>query len=162
MRYTFLFLGVTLLATSGQPTAREYYEELKAANAFNHYMDEYVCFRDDDVPSFFVMSKADAMIERMRKAGDTPGKELMEAKDFLFVKNFHKGVHVGEPELYQPVGTEGTDFDIEFMKPFHGRMLYTFNWLTVRYRMQLYELDHSKTLPAFEGSGKCELIHTAK
>jgi hypothetical protein len=45
------------------------------------------------------------------------------------------------------------------MKPFHARMVYSINWATGRYRLQVYALDRSKFIPAAEGSGQCELIH---
>ena len=156
-RFLFLCLGLTGVAEA--QTAREYFKELKEANAFNHYKDEYVCFRDDEVPSFIVAARGDHILEHMRKTGVTPGKETLQAKDDLFVQSYHKGVANSEGELYMHVPKTESDYEIEFMKPLHGRIVYSINWLTGRYRYMLYDLDHSKTLPAYEGAGKCELIH---
>ena len=148
----------TFAQDKATPSAREYYNELKAANNFSHYKDIYVCFRDDDVPSFVVMGRGSDIIEEMKKVGEAPSKEILQAKNFLFVETYYKGVS-NKIELFSPVGKDGTDYDIEFKSPIHGRMVYSISWITGRYRMMLYALDHSKTLPANEDSGKCELIH---
>ena len=154
-------LGAVLVVCSldaGADRAR-IFQRTKDTNAFNHYKDEYVCFRDDDTPSFVVVAKIARMIEHMKQAGETPGKELYEAKDDLFEQSYHKRVATSQGDLYTHVGKDGTNYDLEFMKPFHGRVVYSITWLTGRYRYLLYELDHSKTLRAVESSGKCEVIH---
>ena len=74
-------------------TARDYFNELNSANAFNHYTDEYVCFPDDNAPSFAVVSTGASIIEHMKKNGDTNGvKAVLKTKDYLFVKKYYKGV----------------------------------------------------------------------
>jgi len=55
LKLTVLCAGFSLGARA--QTARDYFNELKAAQTFNHYKDEYICFRDDDVPSFAVVAK---------------------------------------------------------------------------------------------------------
>ncbi len=95
----------------------------------------------------------------MKKAGVTPGKELLLAKDDMFLQPYYKGVANSEGELYLHLPKTDSDYEIEFMKPLHGRAVYSINWLTGRYRYLPYDLDHSKTLPALESSGKCERIH---
>jgi hypothetical protein len=140
-------------------TARDYFNELKAANNFNHYSDTWVCFHDDDVPSFAVISRGGDIIDEMKKAGHTPEKAVLLAKNELFVQTYFKGV-ANTLQPYDPVpGKEGTDWDIEFGKPLHGRIVYSINWATGRYRMLTYALDSNKTLPAAQSSGKCEPIH---
>jgi hypothetical protein len=140
-------------------TARDYFNELNSANAFNRYADEYVCFSDDSTPSFAVVSTGASIIERMKKNGDTNGpKALLKTKDYLFVKKYYKGV-AGEQEIYAPTGTQESAYFVEFKEPLHGKMVYAINWVTGRYRLYVYALDHSRTVPASEASGKCELIH---
>lgn len=151
----FLFSACAVKAQ----TARDYFKELKAANEFTRYKDEYACFRDDDVPSFIVVARGSSIIEHMKKAGRTPGKELMEAKDALFVQSYSKGVAISKGDLYMPVPATDSEYEIVFNKPLHGRVVYSINWLTGRYRYQLYDLNQSKIVPAYDGSGKCELIH---
>ena len=63
-----MFLAVAV-STPAQ-TAHDYFQELKAANTFSHYKDEYVCFHDDDVPSFAVIAKGSDVIDMMKKNGD--------------------------------------------------------------------------------------------
>jgi hypothetical protein len=162
-------LGFTLLAASSaysqeKPalTARDYFKELKSANNFSHYKDIYVCFKDDDVPSFVVIARGSDVIDEMKKAGEPPDSALSKVAKVLFVEGYYKGVITQKTEMYDPVGTDGTDWDIEFHKPFHGRMLYSINWVTGRYREQVYDLDKNKDVALAEGSGKCELIHPPK
>lgn len=142
-------------------TARDYYNELKAANGFARYKDTYACFRDDNVPTFYVISRASDVIYEMRKAGAAPPKDLLKAKDFLFIETYYKGVSNGV-QMYDPVGKEGTDWQVEFRRPpapIHLRIRWSINLLTGRYRMLLYALDRSDTLPTAEVAGKCEAIH---
>jgi hypothetical protein len=112
-------------------TARDYFNELKAANNFNHYKDTYVCFADDDAPSFAVIARGSDIIDEMTKAGAVPDKSVLQAKSLLFVETYYKGVS-NKTQVYEPAGKEGTDWDIEFNSPIHGRMLYSINWTTGR------------------------------
>jgi len=141
-------------------TAHDYFNELKAANNFNHYKDTYVCFADDDAPSFAVIARGSDIIDEMKKVGAVPDKSVLQAKSLLFVETYYKGVS-NKTQVYEPVGKEGADWGIEFNSPIHGRMLYSINWTTGRYRLMVYALDSSKTVPADEKSGKCEVIHPA-
>lgn len=64
MKLTVVLAVLVLSASSAlaqdkpPQTARDYFNELKAANNFNHFSDTFVCFRDDDRPSFVVISRA--------------------------------------------------------------------------------------------------------
>ena len=154
--------GLTPGQTQTQ-TARDYYNELKAANSFARYRDEYVCFPDDDAPSFAIMARASDVIEHMKRNGDKAGAEtLKQAKDTLFVHRYYKGVG-GEEYIFEPVkkggDDENVDYMIEFGKPKPGKMVYSINWTTGRYVLRVYMYQHSKDLPAADGAGKCELIH---
>jgi len=148
----------TSITVSAQ-TARDYFNELKAARAFNQYKDEYVCFRDDDVPSFAVAARASTIIRRMKDVGHNPSKELLASKDDIFVQLYSKGVSLNDGEVYEHVDKTESDYELIFMKPIHGRIVYSFNWLTGRYLYALFNLDKSKDLPVGRSSGKCELIH---
>jgi hypothetical protein len=165
MKFTVTLTALVLmsvapvLAQDKPLTARDYFNELKAANNFNHYGDTYVCFRDDDVPGFAIISRGSDIIDEMKKAGHPPEKDVLEAKNVLFVQTYFKGV-ANSRQPYDPVpGKEGTDWDAEFSKPLHGRIAYLINWKTGRYRMLTYALDYDKSSPAAESSGKCEVIH---
>ena len=49
MRFLFGFILFAVgIAASQDMTGREYFNELKTSNAFNHFSDEYVCFHDDN------------------------------------------------------------------------------------------------------------------
>lgn len=165
MKLTVMLAVLVLSASSAlaqdkpPQTARDYFNELKAANNFNHFSDTFVCFRDDDKPSFAVISRGTDIIDEMKQAGHTPEKAVLLAKNELFVQTYYKGV-ANTLDPYDPVpGKEGTDWDIEFGKPLHGRIVYSINWKTGRYRMLTYALNYNKMVPAGESSGKCEPIH---
>ena len=164
----FVLASVAIGQTSETPvrTARDYFNELKAANTFNHYKDEYVCFRDDDVPTFEVIAKVSDVIDMMKKNGETGMKMMLPAKDSLFVKTYFKGVG-SEDYLYEPVKKDvadevNKDYSIEFKKPMPGKMVYSINWATGRYLLRVFMFQESRTIPAKEGAGKCQLIHPAQ
>jgi hypothetical protein len=76
-RHIFAFLALALSTPAQTQTARDYFNELRAANAFNHYKDEYVCFRDDDTPTFAVIAKVSDVIRDMERASDAAGVKTM-------------------------------------------------------------------------------------
>lgn len=156
------FIGIALLSVIAvsvrAQTARDYFNELRDANTFNRYADKYVCFRDDNVPSFAVVSTVRDVLDAMTRSGNKDGaKLLVKAGDGLFVHDYYKGVANNESTLFEKV--EG-NYRVDFNAPIHhGRMVYMINWKTGRYRLQVFALDRSKDVPAYETSGKCELIH---
>jgi hypothetical protein len=95
------------------------------------------------------------------------GSQLKLRDDFVCVEidahegdSEDKGVVNGDIAWYEPIGNEGTDFRVLYNAPFRGKSEYSINWATGRYRFKVYALDYSKTIPAAEASGKCELIHS--
>jgi hypothetical protein len=141
-------------------TAREYFNELRDANSFNTYSDKYVCFRDDDVPSFTVVAAAEDVLEEMARSGNKEDLKTMSKDKVgsgLFVHTYYKGVANGDPLFYDKVDD---GYRIDITAPIHDRLIYKINWKTGRYLFQQYLLDHSKTVPVSEYSGKCELIHS--
>jgi hypothetical protein len=158
---------VTLLICAQMPaqetqttqTARQYFTEMRDANSFTNAADKYVCFRDDDVPSFVVVASAEDVVGRMIQFGkETAAKDVAKTtKDGLFLRTYFKGTETGDIQIFDKIdGTYRIDFDAPIK---HGRMVYQINWRTGRYRMEMYALDTSKVVPAYETSGKCELIH---
>jgi hypothetical protein len=159
-----ILLGFGLTVSASAQTAHDYFKELKEANTFNHYKDEYVCFRDDDVPTFTVIAKVSDIIESMKQNSNTKGaKDLAAAKDGLIVESFYKGVSSGTNifDLVKKVDQNGDseEYNYEFAGKNPGKMVYSINWATGRYLQRVYMYQKSRTLAAAEGSGKCELIH---
>ncbi|HXO04870.1 MAG TPA: hypothetical protein VN884_04475 [Candidatus Sulfotelmatobacter sp.] len=137
-------------------TARQYFVELRDANAFNKYADKYVCFPDTENPGFVVVSDKADVVDRMARSGNEKGVKLaVKTGDGLFVRTFYKGVETGGVLFYDKIEDS---YRLEFKSPLHGRAVYLINWKTGRYRFQVYDLDKSKVLPSEEISGKCELI----
>ena len=160
------FTLVLALPSSAQ-TAHDYFKELKAANTFDHYKDEYVCFRDDDTPSFAIVAKVSDVIEHMKQNGDTSGiKNLQAAKTALIVETFYKGVSSGtnifDLAKREDSSEDSKDYSYEFAGKNPGKMLYSINWATGRYLLRVYMYQKSRTIASAEGSGKCELIHPAQ
>jgi hypothetical protein len=153
--------AATAQSASGgiQPTGRDYFNELRDANAFNHYGDEYVCFPDEDKGNFAIVAKTKD-IEKMMAANSKAGaKQKPLAGEGLAVQTYFKGVASGT-QIYDKVDKDSDEgWSVEFKSPLHGKMVYLINWATGRYRLLVFALDQSKTLPAKEISGKCELIH---
>ena len=141
-------------------TARQYFTELRDANSFNHYPEKYVCFNDDDSPSFAVVSTTKDIIDSMTRSGDKEGaRGVAKAGDGLYVQTYYKGVP-NEPAFYRNAEGEKGSYHIDFDAPIrHGRMVYRINWKTGRFLLLVYALDRSKDIPAAKTSGKCELIH---
>jgi hypothetical protein len=79
--------------------ARDYFKELKSANNFGRYKDVYVCFRDDDVPSFVVVARGSDIVEEMKKAGEPADSTMLKAAKFLFVETYYKGVVNDKTEI---------------------------------------------------------------
>lgn len=165
-RLAWLSVVVLAIAPSTR-TAREYFSELKDARAFNQYNDEYVCFRDDDVPSFVVLAKVDDMMDHMRKMGNVEWIEdginiLSQFKDGLMVENYRKGVSGGR-NVFE-VANSGRafanrkDYSYEYAGDTPGKIVYSINWVTGRYRLKVYAYEKSKVLPAAEVTGKCEQL----
>lgn len=141
-----------------QPTARDYFNELRDANAFTHYGDEYVCFPDEEKGNFTIIARTKD-IEKMEAAYRKPGEKPKALGDELVEQPYYKGVASGTT-LYEKVEKDSDEkWSVEFKSPLHGKEVYLINWITGRYRLQIFALDHSKTLPSFEASGKCEIIH---
>ena len=149
-------LGPSVTAQTAQ-TGRGYFDELRDANAFNHYGDEYVCFPDEDRGNFAIVAKTKD-VEKMVGANSKAGAKPRMA-DGLVVHTYFKGVSTGQ-QIFDKVDKDSDEgWSLEFKSPMHGKMVYRINWTTGRYRLLVYALNHSKTMPASEASGKCELIH---
>ncbi len=161
MRFLLEFIMLAVgVASSQDMTGRDYFNELKTANAFNHFSDEYVCFPDDNGPGFATVAKgADMVADGMKVPAGTEKERKMFLKS-IFVRTYYKGVPNGDLGVFEPLETEGTAYSLEANKPMHVKMVYSINWTTGRYRLQVYALDHSSTVPAAETSGKCEIIHS--
>jgi hypothetical protein len=160
---SFLFMVLAAAGSTSAQTARDYFNELKAANTFNHYKDEYVCFHDDDTPAFAVVARVSEVMEDMKKEGDAAGvKTLVLAKDSLLVKTYYKGVG-SDDYIYDPVKKvqmdDSKEYFIEFKAPLPGKMVYSINWATGRYLLRVFAFQKSRTIPASERAGKCERIH---
>ena len=147
-----------VVSVASAQSARDYFEEIRSANGFSHYSDQYVCFPDTDTGGFAVLAKTKDIARAMEANGE-PAKQSEHLEDHLIVHTFFKGV-ANELQIFDKAnGSSDTEWRSDFAKPFHGRAVYMVNWDTGRYRYLIFALDHSAQMPAAEVSGKCQLIH---
>jgi hypothetical protein len=140
---------------SAAPTAREYYEELKASGAIKP-MWKYACFEDNDQPSFKLMSRV-GDLKASAESGDTAAIQTMQGRenDLVFLP-YNKGIEAGLQFFYYQ-RSEQNSYTEEITTPFKGKMTYTFNWSTLRFR--LFVISSGKHVPPpLEITGKCEVI----
>ena len=57
-------------------STRDYFNELRDANAFNHYGDEYVCFPDNDTGGFAVVARTKDIEKMAANKGANPKSSL--------------------------------------------------------------------------------------
>lgn len=156
--------GQNTHAPSSPVTARDYYDELSAANEFKRYSDEYVCFYEDDTPSFLVAAKGEDVLQLMALNGEKISKDLTPVKGHLFYKTYYKGVLTGSLEEMPPKDVSG-DSNVSYQAVWtKGRKAFTItyivNWATGRIRMTVETGtlgDHNYSM--YERYGKCEFIH---
>ena len=164
VRFWAVLICVSASGAAMAQTSREYFNELRDANAFTHYGDEYVCFHDDDTGGFAVVSTSKSIEKRMAENSKIGAKPKPLREEILVVTTYFKG-GANATQLYEKMDKDSDErWGLEFKSPpplLHGKIVYMFNWATGRYRLQVFALDHSKTVPASENSGKCELIHPA-
>jgi hypothetical protein len=80
-------------------TARDYYNELFKAGGLDNFADQYVCFRNDDQPVFFLIADSETLKRYLVSVG---GINRLPAKDrayldkgLAFVVQYHQGVSNG-------------------------------------------------------------------
>ena len=146
-------LAALLVSTQQQQanpvTARDYYNELKAANEFKTYGDEYVCFFEDDVPSFLVAARGEDVIVLKESNGEPITKEFRAgATGHLFYKTYYKGVLTGNAAEMPPVKDASSYSNISYQASFTHRdnkttftITYSVNWATGRIRMTVGESE---------------------
>jgi hypothetical protein len=167
------FGALFAMSASGQnnaanpTTARGYYEELKAANEFKTYADEYVCFYDDDIPSFLVVARGEDALQLMASNGEKGTKETNTVKGTLFYKTYYKGVLTGNLEEMpskrdSQVGDNVTYQDKVILRDSKTAMTITYNvnWSTGRIRFTVETgTIGGRGYSSRERYGKCEFIH---
>jgi len=150
-------------------TARDYYSELNAADEFKTYLDEYVCFYEDDGPLFLVAAKGEDVLQLMASNGEKISKDLADAKGHLFYKTYYKGVLTGGPDEMPQTKATTADSNVSYQLVLNQRngrtamtITYTVNWATGRIRMAVETgVFGNRDYKMRERYGKCEFIHPA-
>lgn len=139
------------------PTAREYYEELKASGAIKSIW-KYGGFEDNDQPSFKLMSKVGDIEAEAKKSGDIAAVQRMQGRENdLVFDPYNKGIEAGLQFFYQDKA-ESNSYSMTITSPFKGKITYTINWSTLRFRVLL--VSSGKHVPQpLDVTGRCELIH---
>ena len=161
MRFLAVLMCVLASGTATAQTARVYFNELRDANAFTHYGDQYVCFPDDGKGGFAVVAKTKDMEKQIAANSKIGAKPKPLSGEFLTVQIYFKGV-ASDTTLYEKMDKDSDErWSQEIKSPLRGKIIYLINWATGRYRLLVFAFERSKTVPAGEYSGKCELIHPA-
>jgi hypothetical protein len=149
------------MAQVKQLTAREYYDELYKAGGLDNFADEYVCFREDDIPVFFLMADS-APIKELLSADDKL-KELPKSvqksldKGFLMVRAYNKGIANG-PEYFDPDTHGNWVEEGDVGTPTAPRKVaigLKVNWDTLRYTRSVSMIGVTEP---YTESGKCERV----
>lgn len=147
-------------------TAHDYYDELYKAGGLDNFADEYACFRDDDVPTFFLIGKSEDMREYLAASGGLsklpPEARAYLDKARLFFVSYNQGISNGTE--YFSLNDSGDSYieklemppDQYSPKSFRLTVRLRVNWQTLRYKH-----DIEKTgVPGFlyEETGRCEVV----
>src|SRR5438128_6139923 len=102
------------LAASAQTvqTSRGYFNELRDANAFNHYGDEYVCFPEKENGGFAIVARTKD-IDKML-AANNKGVVPKSLGDALVVRPYFKGVSSGTQILDKLDKDSDEEWGLEF------------------------------------------------
>jgi hypothetical protein len=144
-----------------QLTAREYYEELYKVGGLDNFVDQYVCFREDDRPVFFLMSNSKAFKEFLStddgmKSLSSDMRKALE-KGFLIVRLYNKGI-AHEREFFDPDNHGGwvEEYTGGPSAPSkHLTIRLDVNWDTLRYTRSVSTTGMAKSDAE---SGKCEPV----
>jgi hypothetical protein len=139
-------------------TARDYYDELYRAGALDNFADQFVCFRDDSAPTFFLLAKSDALKQFLGDNGALQKLPLREQKDlekgFLIRRTYRKGI-ANVTEYFEP-----REHDDSYVEELNTKMPMIMrlrvNWQTLRYILDVEQKSTGRSLA--EDSGKCEEV----
>jgi len=146
-------------------TARDFYNELEAANGLQNAAHEYVCFEDDaSSQRFFIFGEGKLLrefLEENRKKMSEKDRTMLN--NSLIVKFYEKGVPTtGDVEYLTKDGT-AEDSWVSGPMPTSGRLLrvnFILNWETLRYKRAAEGKAKGESFyrPMFTTYGRCERI----
>jgi len=158
-----MILASSALCQTKQLTAREYYVELYNAGGLDNFADQYVCFREDEIPTFFLLAESAALKEvftASRISELSRDQQKMLEKGFLIVRGYHKGIAQSEREFFDPDNHGGWIEKLLVSQTQKERQELTVrlqvNWDTLRYTRSVSET--AMGLPEYSESGKCETV----
>jgi hypothetical protein len=136
VRLWAILICVSASGVATAQTAREYFNELRDANAFTHYGDVYVCFPDDDKGGFSVIAKTIDIEKKMAAAdGIFDANKSTKHEEYLSETPYFKGVASDKTRLYEKMDKNSDgNWSLEYKSPLHGKNVYMINWATGRYR----------------------------
>jgi hypothetical protein len=146
---------------AGPATARDYYDEIYRAGALDNFADQFVCFRDDSLPTFFLLAKSDAVNQFLSDNGALQKLPPREQKDlekgFLIRRTYRKGIANVREYL------DRTEHDDSYVEELNTKTPMTVrlrvNWETLRYILDVEQKSTGRSLA--EDSGKCEEVSPA-
>lgn len=131
----FLFSTQGLRAQS----AKDYYDELYKAGGLDRMSDGYVCFDDDKaLNTFFIFGKSSTIKSFLVNTGHyktlAPGERKLLDKGFLSVKQYDKGVPLGERDTYEADSDGWVLNGLPLDHQTKLKIMLMISWQTLRYK----------------------------
>ncbi len=146
-------------------TARDYYHEPYEAGGLDNLADEYVCFRDDNVPTFILIAKGEDLKENLTTLG-VFSKLPPQARSYLdkaplFYVSYNKGISNGTE--YFSLNDSGDEYienlgipEQSSKKLMELTVTLRVNWQTLRYKHGIEKTGVPGLL--YEETGRCEVV----
>ncbi len=152
-------------AQSTELTARQYYNELYRAGGLDQFADEYICFRDEELPNFFTLGRSETLKHFFESANGmkslSPKMRAGLRRGFLMMVNYKKGIS-GNIE-YLDYDASKREISDELELPGNSGTKHTpvtyalqVNWQTLRFILSVRR--KGSLVPLGESSGRCETI----
>lgn len=157
--------------TEGPRTARDYYNELYSAGGLDNMADEYVCFRDDSVPNFFIFVRGkdflESLQERVIANPSVAAKKLLSdarqqfKNDPLIIRDYVKGIPSDHQSFFDKQGSSWVSGlkTLDKKRNLKIQVRLTIDWQTLRYRWSVEVTDPNSSFPQVADSfGRCEMV----
>lgn len=147
-------------------TARDYYNELYKSGGLDNFADEYVCFRDDQEPVFFLVSDSETLKTFLVSVGSydkLTAKEKARLNEGLaFFVQYHNGLSNGMEYFDREARGQYAEKLVipqQGQPSFHVTKVLRINWDTLRYELDVQRTGYPQTL--YADTGKCEQVNSA-
>jgi hypothetical protein len=163
MRWAIFVAIISACLGFSQP-ARDYYKELYAAGGLDQILSDRVCFDDQpELDTFFIFTESRVIREVMMADGSfskaPKGLQAELKKDLLLFRGYDKGVPLAPEDPFRPDNGSWVSNTFKLQKAASGRVRFTINWETLRYKRTVEVLNPDGTVNSvISRYGRCESI----